>query len=200
MKIAILLLGLIAVALATKTPCDIPTRFQTSMQLITTQKGCVQDYETGTVYFDYDDQVRKFICLRCYCPSYDMPRSSVQTLVETLEDKPLLALYGTIITLYVKLKIILLIILPQAMTYFLDRTTSKCYASTLKGNMTDPAIPSDAMFGGTVLIGAQAIDAWAIDVDAVNSSVMAIVTVTNPTCFPVSETVIDTTTGGEFCI
>jgi len=78
--------------------------------------------------------------------------------------------------------------------YYYDRDNEECYSDSLSGDLNYPEIPEDAYFNGDYIVGSQAIDIWIEEVNGTES----VSALTRETCFPVSVSVNNATTGAAF--
>jgi len=75
--------------------------------------------------------------------------------------------------------------------YIFDRDTETCTYDDLTGELQQPEIPFDATFEGTFMIGSQPVDTWVTQDD---DGTIDVLTVTDATCFAVTETIVNVTT------
>jgi len=75
--------------------------------------------------------------------------------------------------------------------YYYDRTDDYCTYDELTGELNQPEIPFDATYEGTYLIGSQGIDVWVTPDDEETVEVLG---VTENSCYPVIDTIVNTTT------
>jgi len=82
----------------------------------------------------------------------------------------------------------------QQLQVVYDRTNEQCVVSALNGTLDPHVIPGDASYGGTILIGSQAVDVWSVPSQD-DSELDGMVTITKGTCFITSQTVFNSTSG-----
>jgi len=75
-----------------------------------------------------------------------------------------------------------------------DRVNDQCVVSALNGTLDPPVIPGDASYQGAYLLGSQAVDLWSIS-ESDSSELDGLVSLTKGTCFIVSQTAFNSTSG-----
>jgi len=82
----------------------------------------------------------------------------------------------------------------QGIQVVYNRVNGQCTVAELDGTLPAPVIPSDASFQGTYVVGAQAVNVWSIPGQD-ESDLDGVATLTQGTCFLVSQTAFNSTTG-----
>jgi len=77
--------------------------------------------------------------------------------------------------------------------YYFNRDTNDCDHVDFNGVMNNPEIPADSSYEGTFMIGTQVVNSWYIP-DYDDDDINEVLAVTDSTCFPVSDVLVNTTT------